>query len=209
MKRASIVLFVIVMALGFSLQAYAELFLRGTDSLGNRLIYDTDLNITWYDYTKSNNTWQNQMNWASGLTVNFGGTIFDDWKLPTALNQDGTGPCYGYNCTGSEMGHLYYTELGNSVGALSTTGNFQNLIPDAYWLGTEYAANTNFAVFFSFHGTLAGLQIYDNKYSDGQYAIAVRTGDVTLVPEPISSILFITGGAVLAGRRYLKKRRNT
>lgn len=30
--------------------ANAELFVRGTDSLGYQLIYDSDLNITWYDY---------------------------------------------------------------------------------------------------------------------------------------------------------------
>jgi len=32
------------------MQAEATLFLRGTDTLGNQLIYDSDRNITWYDY---------------------------------------------------------------------------------------------------------------------------------------------------------------
>ncbi len=47
--------------------------------------------------------------WAKGLTI--GG--FTDWELPTALNQNGTGPDpSGPNVTGSEMGHLFYGELG-------------------------------------------------------------------------------------------------
>ena len=69
MKKSLAVLFGLVLLMGLSLQAHAALLNRGTDSLGNRLIYDSDLNITWYDYTKSYDTWQNQMNWASALTV--------------------------------------------------------------------------------------------------------------------------------------------
>lgn len=37
------------------------------------------------------------------------------WRLPTAIHADGTGPCAGYNCTGCEMGHLFYTELGGTA----------------------------------------------------------------------------------------------
>ena len=56
-------------------------------------------------------TWYQALTWAGGLV--YGG--FDDWRLPTAMNPDGSGPCpaNSFNCTGSEMGHLYYTKLGN------------------------------------------------------------------------------------------------
>ena len=185
---------------------HAELLSRGKDILGNNLIYDSDLNITWYDYTESADNWNNQINWASDLTVDFGGNIYDDWRLPT---------CEGYNCTGSEMWHLYYTELGNkglydnnngclysSPWCLINKGDFQNLQPDIYWSGVEYASDPgNGAWSFTFaygnHNTVFK--------TVGYYAIAVRPGDVAVVPEPISSILFLTGGATLIGRQYLRR----
>ncbi len=153
----------------FSMQANAALTNLGTDSLGNPLIYDSDFNITWYDYTKSQDTWDNQMTWASGLTVNFGGTIYDDWRLPSTVDgpyvwgNDGTTTA-GYNITSSEMGHLFYTELGNK-GYCSTSGYcpqagwglknegpFTHLDPVGYyWSSTEYAATPSNAWFFNFY----------------------------------------------------------
>ena len=43
-----------------------------------------------------------------GVTVNWAG---EDWRLPDA----GTDPQSGFNVTTSEMGHLYYDELGFRV----------------------------------------------------------------------------------------------
>ena len=219
MKRISVVVCLLVV-LFFVNTVNAELFVRGTDSLGNQLIYDSDLNITWYDYLKSYNTWYNQMNWASALTVNFGGTIFDDWRLPATVDgpyvfgYDGTTTA-GFHITSSEMGHLFYTELGNvaycstsgscpqSGWGLTNKGDFQNLIANNYWSGTEKAEDPIYAWEFAFS---TGQQHAFGKYMD-TYTLAVRAGDVAVVPEPISSILFVTGGTFLAGRSYLRRKK--
>ena len=111
---------------GLPVTAQAELADRGlfdTDGIPGgttvRLIYDDDLDITLLgdaDFAKTSGfsgdgfmNWSTAVTWAGSLTV--GG--FTGWRLPTALNPDGSGPCRGFKCTGSELGHIFYTELGN------------------------------------------------------------------------------------------------
>lgn len=105
MKRIMFCMLAMLVALVLVTPAHALLINRGTDTEGNRLIYDDDFDITWYDFTHSATTWDNQVNWADDLTVDFGGDTYDDWRLPTAFNQDGSGPDGG-EATDSEMGHL-------------------------------------------------------------------------------------------------------
>ena len=210
----------LVILLSFSVTAHADLNLigQGTSTHGTyNLIYDTDLDVTWYDYTKSYDRWEHEVQWADGLSVNFGVNTYEDWRLPIMFDES----CDGYNCTNSEMGHLYYTELGNvgeydtsgnptGCGAwmqpncLTNTGDFQNLQASVYWSGTERSAYPHLAWYFVNYN---GYQISTVKTID-YYAIAVRPGRAvatTVVPEPISSTLFIVGGATLGFRRFRKK----
>ena len=101
--------------------------------------YDTDLNITWLSDANVNGAmnWDTAVAWAEGLS--FGG--YSDWRLPTSDT------CQFYNCTGSEMGHLWYVELGNT-GAVTNTGGFQNLQGGSYWSGTAFAPFPGYARHF-------------------------------------------------------------
>lgn len=196
---------------------------------GGGLIYDTDLNITWlananygagsnYDtadgYNDGRMTWQNAMNWAANLSYydSVRNVIYDDWRLPTTLQLDPS--CsfqtwygdysIGYNCTGSELGHLFYSELGGveSQSIVTTHDADYNLLTNAqfhYWSVTELALDTYFAWFFDNYG---GYQdVYDKLGS--LYAWAVRPGDVaaaaSTVPVPAAAWLFGSGLLGLVG----------
>lgn len=187
---------------------------------GGGLIYDDDLNITWlqdanYAMTSGYDadgrmTWADAVTWADTLV--YGG--YSDWRLPTVVPQNYNAASYdgttgaGYNITiGSEMGHLFYTELGNLAyfgtdgtnpqpgWGLANTGPFLNLQPSSYWSGTEYAPITSGAWAFNFY---EGLQYAFSKDYDGYYAVAVRPGDVPAVPEPGTMLLLGSGFAGLA-----------
>ena len=138
--------------LGFTTLANAAL-----QDNGNNLIYDTDRNITWYNPNVSTMGWDQAMAWVEGLTV--GGVT--GWRLPTAYNQDGSYPLYEYNVIGSELGHLYYVELGNAAyGPLANTGPLANLQSGIYWSNTTTAQFAGSAFVFNFD---TGRQAHANK----------------------------------------------
>jgi hypothetical protein len=183
---------------------------------GGGLIYDTDLNITWLadaNYAGTTMTWANAMTWAANLSYydSVRNVTYDDWRLPTTLQPDpncgsqSSGDSYGYNCTGSELGHLFYSELGGVAGQYIVTTHdadynlFTNVQSNVYWSATEYAPDTSIAWNFN---TTNGYQLaYYKTYSF--YAWAVRPGDVaaaaSTVPVPAAAWLFGSGLLGLIG----------
>jgi hypothetical protein len=167
MKKV-ILIGIILTVLGFSIPANATLL-----HYGNDLIYDTDLDITWYNPNISAMNWDHAMAWVEGLTV--GGVT--GWRLPSALNQDGSYPLYGYEVAWSELGHLYYEELNNvAYGPLINVESFANLRPVNYWSNTVTARYAGNAFAFNFNN---GKQGHADKNLIANFSvIAVHSGNV-------------------------------
>lgn len=198
--------------------ANAELTTIGTATYNGseyNLIWDDDNNgnsVVWLDYTNSPPAiWEDQKAWAAGLdsslTINLYDTYSiswedDTWRLPATVDgppydygYDGTN-MRGWNITTSEMGHLFYVELGN-VGQYDTDGTerdpgtygllnkgpFVNLIGSYYYSGTEDSYTTVQGEYVNawLFGMGNGYNATGGKLGP-DYGLAVRSGQVSIIP---------------------------
>ncbi|MBW1994382.1 MAG: PEP-CTERM sorting domain-containing protein [Deltaproteobacteria bacterium] len=214
MKKLSVLLGIALLVLMAFGNAQATLYDRG-----GGLIYDSYLDITWLSDANYADTtgyddliyggdtgglmaWDYAMAWATNLS--YGG--FQNWRLPSALNPDGSGPCNGFNCPDSEMGHLFYVDLGLTA-----------------WQHISDATDPDINLFSGLHDYLywtkdlrfpePGGAVWVMDFWDGQqtaattntwsYAWAVHDGDVGPIPEPATCLLVGSGLIGLAGLRRL------
>ena len=110
----------------------------------------------------------------------------DQWRLPTSTmpddgcSQNPKTAAFGYGCTSSELGDLFYTELGGARGAkIGQTHNanyndFRNVQPYLYWSGTLWKKVKNSAFSFSFENGFQGTNVFANDL----YVLAVAPGKV-------------------------------
>ena len=195
-------------------QAGAALFDRG-----GGLIYDDALDITWladanYALTIGATfpSVEGRMEWDEGVAwvarLEYAG--YRDWRLPDGLNRDGSGPCEGFGCSGSELGHMYYNNMGASAGNSILTGSntanlalFTNIQNGPYWSGTEHPSNpAELATSFGFE---IGNQCSACTKHDQIWLWPVRDGDGAPIPEPGSYAYILAGlgvvGYVIVSRR--------
>lgn len=195
-----------------ALTAQASLFDRGSG-----LIYDDVSNITWLanaSLAATNTfgvtgidadgrmTWDTAQSWIAGMdAANYLG--YSDWRLPTTIPA-----IEGYSQTSSELGHLFYSELGGTSGiSIAASHNtdyalFSNVNSSlVYWSGTEYTGDPAARAWF--FTAFIGYQNHNTKDTPF-YAWAVRPGDVSAVPVPGAIWLFSSG---LLGLLGFKKRK--
>lgn len=173
--------------------AGATLFVRGTDSAGNQLIYDSSQNVTWYDKSFTN---VNLYTFPSSFSLQFGGTVYDDWRLPAHLGSPVT--CWAYSltdCTATdELGFLWKEELDNPFGGLQSynKGPFTDLFLEQQWYWLEDAWYIR--SYAKDRGHVTGAAIF--LVRDGDVAAQSSTNALS-VPEPLLMVLLLSGLLVL------------
>ena len=105
------------------------------------------------------------------------------------------------------MGHLFYDELGGTASnPISSSGDpdlalFVNLQDEVYWSGTDFALNFGEAWAFTFDSGNQSTIIFN---ATTQFvAMAVRAGDVGLVPIPAAIWMFGSALGMLGWMRRI------
>ena len=213
MRNCVGVLAVLLGGLLLSSTAQASMMSR----MGGLAAYDTELGITWLTNPSTLNsgslgTFATMKAAVADFSLEVGGLVIDDWRLPEALHDvnqfNAPYPCVGTNteayCKSNEMSFMLYRNLGGGSGNGKTgdqavDGVQFTDIKSVYWSGTEVSGRI---LVHSF----SNAQIYLSGTHLTAAAWAVRDGDVgATVPAPATLLLVAAG---LLGLGASRRRRH-
>ncbi len=158
-----------------------------------KTVHDARLGVTWladanlaatesFGVTGINSSgsmdYATAVRWVAAMNASNNGAGYlgrNNWQLPTASSTDKTceltgrnGEPFGYNCSGSALGSLYYVSLGlkepDSAVAYSEdqVGPFQNIQPYLYWSKSAAIDPKQGFVSFSFASGFQGANVFRN-----------------------------------------------
>ncbi len=177
------------------------------DGVAHNLIWDNDNNgksVVWLDHSFLPTTRAQMMvNIAgahmditlNGYTVDW---VDDTWRMPSINGTE----AWGYDANTTEIGHLFYDELGLSSGPTTVeqlnATNFDHLIPTAYFFSEKvWDSYAYFSWFFAMGN--GGQNVCD--IDGAQYGLAIREANVSAVPVPGAVWLLGSGLIGLLGIR--------
>jgi hypothetical protein len=183
--------------------------------LGGQAVYDTDRDITWIADANlaatqtfgvsgiiSSGSAIGQMSWttAQAWIAAMNTALYlgvGDWRLPATLNPDPTcsnaAQSLGSGCSGSDMGHLFYDELGGTAGsAVWSSGDpdlalFQHLDSVGLSWSNDFTPTAPTSDAWAFQLANGGQNAIAKTSTE--YAWAVRNDDIAPVPAPAAAWL--------------------
>ena len=149
---------------------------------GHGLLYDVERDLTWLqdtNYARTTGrcadgqlTWDDAKTWVAGLKYRG----IKGWRLPSGLNENGSGPCIGDNCRESELGHLVFVAFQRKSPPGLQLLNWQPF--SIYWSGTE--ASPTEAIAFKMTGLKQGRLAKNPWAADPALGGAVPLADLVL-----------------------------
>jgi hypothetical protein len=131
--------------------------------------------------------------WSYQFQSDGNGSLILDYDVTTTCTTSSTTPCSTVGLRGFD---IYFNGTADNIAQRDSSGQFTySLIQDEIYTIRIYNGGGMSSASFDTRTALL----------DGSFDWSIQTV-TTVVPEPISSILFVTGGTLLAGRRYIRRK---